>query len=260
MRRLVDMIGLPRQDTKRPRVPDTVAVFAIGDIHGEVDLLVRMHRQILQEAAKLPANLRKTIVYLGDYIDHGRDSAGVIDLLVSAPLPGFTSHYLSGNHELSFLNFIKGDLPRHKVNNDHIINWLHSEGGLATLHSYGVDTKQNLVDIRVQLLRKMPTDHFTFLERLQLSHSVGDFFFAHAGVDPRRSLKDQRPMDLLNGGHDFLEHNGTYDKIIVHGHSTTPDPLILHNRIALDTDAHRSGRLSAVMIHHDNVSVIKAQL
>jgi serine/threonine protein phosphatase 1 len=273
MRRLVDHVGLRRLETERPSVPKDTAVFAIGDIHGRLDLLVKMHQEILQQSKDLPAHFRKTIVYLGDYIDHGPDSADVIDTLLSAALPGFRSVYLLGNHELSFLSFLKGDtdflrwtklqtieLPDRYLIGQSLNEWLHEKGGLQTLRSYGLQVgakpdAQTIAQLRIDLLRRIPTDHLEFLENLQLKYSVGDYFFVHAGVDPQRPLSEQRPSDLLSIGNQFLQSNQILDKVIVHGHTPFPSASIKQNRIGLDTDAHRTGVLSALFITPNNMNV-----
>lgn len=248
MRKLVDIIGLRRLETERPSIPSDMAVFAIGDLHGRLDLLLEMHQEIARLAASLPLQTRRVIVYLGDYIDHGPNSADVIDTLVAAALPGFRSIHLLGNHELDFLRFIKG-----KENTDFMKQWLYEKGGLETLQSYGIKTSQNadttgISQMRVDLLRKIPMDHLEFLEKLHMSYSAGDFFFAHAGVDPQRDLLEQYPSDLLNIGSRFIESQQVLDKIIVHGHTEFTEPSVKHNRIGLDTGAYHSNTLSGLVI------------
>jgi serine/threonine protein phosphatase 1 len=275
MRRLVDIIGLGRLETERPSIPKDLALFAIGDIHGRLDLLVKMHQEILLRTKDLPPYVRKAIVYLGDYIDYGPDSADVIDTLVSSILPGFKSIYLLGNHELAFLSFLKGEMDflrwsktrseKEELPSDYLIsqnlsNWLHEQGGLFTLKSYGLNPSTSpshkaLAEMRVELLRRIPTDHLSFLENLQLSASFGDFFFVHAGVDPQRPLNEQNPSDLLNITDRFLNTPLVLDKIIVHGHTPFQAPCIKSNRIGLDTEAHRSGILSCLTIINDQFSV-----
>src|SRR5690606_40984524 len=107
MRRLVDLIGTGRSDhVARPAIPEGLAVFAVGDVHGCVDLLVEMHREIIKQAKALPENLKRVVVYLGDYIDRGPASGDVIDLLGTALLPGFKSIHLLGNHEDTFIRYL----------------------------------------------------------------------------------------------------------------------------------------------------------
>lgn len=279
MRRLVDYVGLRRLETERPSVPKGTAVFAVGDIHGRIDLLLEMHKRILLKAKDLPPETRKTIVYLGDYIDRGTDGAGVIDLLLSAPLPGFDAVYLLGNHDLALLSFLKGEadflrwsqdkkerfeLPTHYLVSQNVVNWLYDSGGLETLRSYGVDTfkdptPQNIAAMRVQLLRKIPTDHISFLENLKLSATKGDFFFVHAGIDPHRSLSNQRPSDMLMIREPFLNSKKVYEKVIVHGHTPYQIPAIRNNRIGIDTEAYQTGVLSGLIINGDAISVLQTK-
>lgn len=280
MRRLVDFVGLRRpEEQKKPSVPRDMAVFAIGDIHGRLDLLVRMHQEILHRAQSLPANTRKVVIYLGDYIDRGPNSADVIDTLISGALPGFQSIYLLGNHELALISYLKGEsdflrwthqrsnnerLPKRYLISAQLKRWMYEDGGLSTMASYGVKISQSfspevLASMRVELLRKIPTDHLGFLESLALSHSIGDFFFVHAGVDPSRSLKEQNPSDLLTIQEGFLEYDKPLDKIIVHGHTPFAMPCLKNNRIGIDTEAHRSGILTSVMIHHDSLKFIQVK-
>lgn len=278
MRRLIDHVGLRRIETERPSVPRDTVVFAIGDIHGRVDLLVKAHQQILNKSKDLPSHLRKVVVYLGDYIDYGPESSEVIDTLISGALPGFRSIYLLGNHELSLLSYLKGEMDflrwsnsRHETKelpNDYLISpqlseWLYEKGGLATLQSYGVKTKsvpdaKAIAEMRFDLLRKIPTDHIEFLENLELSHSFGDFFFVHAGVDPSRPLNEQNPSDLLTIGERFLDSRAILDKVIVHGHTPFPNACVRPNRISLDTEAHKTGLLSGLMIRDDQFSIFSA--
>jgi serine/threonine protein phosphatase 1 len=277
MRRLIDHVGLRRLDTERPSVPKDTVVFAIGDIHGRLDLLVKMHQEILHRTKDLPPNFRKTVIYLGDYIDHGPDSADVIDTLLSAGLPGFRSIYLLGNHELMFLSFLKGDmdflrwtqsntidLPERYLISRNLNAWLHEKGGLQTLRSYGLQVgakpdAQTIAQLRIDLLRRIPTDHLEFLEGLHLKHSIGDFFFVHAGVDPQKSLSEQRPSDLLSIGDRFLLNHQILDKIIVHGHTPFENASIKQNRISLDTNAVFTGKLSALMLTADYTQTFSIQ-
>lgn len=259
MRRLVDMIGLRRLETEKPSVPAGTAVFAVGDIHGRLDLLVEMHQKIIAAASMLPADTRKTIVYLGNYIDGGPDGAEVIDLLLSVYMPGFRSVYLMGEREHYFANFLKGKItPQVKA-------WLYEQGGLRTIASYGVNVTVNrsaesIQAMRVDLLRKIPTDHLSFLENLQLSFGKGDFFFVHAGIDPSRALNEQNPSDLLTITDGFLDCEAVLDKVVIHGHAPYPTACVRRNRIGLNTVAHNTGILSGIMITGDRFNIIRAHV
>lgn len=256
MRRLVDLTGLRRLETEKPSVPKDTAVFAIGDVNGRLDLMVQMHQQIHAQAASLSSSIRKTLVYLGNYVGIGPHSADVIDTLLSVCMPGFRVIYLMGEHEHHFMNFLKGKVT------SRVKQWLYEGGGLQTLASYGVDTTisqspKAMGTMRVELLRKIPTDHLTFLENLQLSHSSGDFFFVHAGVDPSRPLNEQNPSDLLTIGEGFLDCRQVLDKVVIHGHTAYKTPCIRTNRIGLNTAAHESGQLSGIIIVKDNYRIIQ---
>ncbi len=263
MRRLVDLIGKgPQTNIARPCVPDGLAVFAIGDIHGRADLLVKMHREIIRQSKDLPEKVKKVAVYLGDYIDRGPDSAEVIDLLVAAPLAGFRSVHLLGNHELALISYLRGE--RDFLSGPKVAHWLFHEGGLATLKSYGVNIStntfpENIHRMRVELLRKIPTDHIEFLQRLSLNHCIGDYYFVHAGIDPNRPLNEQRPSDMLNIREPFLQSRALYDKVIVHGHTPFKAPNIQNNRIGLDTEAEISGRLSGVLLQKNRVMLLQTK-
>lgn len=279
MRRLVDHVGLRRIETQRPSVPKCTAVFAVGDIHGRTDLLVNLHCQILEKSKTVRSDQRKIIYYLGDYIGCGPDGAGVIDMLISAPLPGFESVFLLGDNDLALISFLKGEadflrwsnnknekfeLPTHYLVSKNVTTWLYENGGIETLQSYGVQTyndptPQNIADMRVQLLRKIPTDHLTFLENLKLSDSKGDFFFVHAGIDPRRSLINQNPSDLLMIEEPFLNSKKVYDKVIVHGHTAYLMPVVRTNRIGINTQADKTGVLSGLMIDGEQIVILQTK-
>lgn len=280
MRRLVDHVGLRRVETQRPSAPKGAVVFAVGDTHGRVDLLIKMHQQILSRCKDLPSSVRKIVVYLGDYTGSGPDSAGIIDMLVSAPLPGFDSVFLLGDTDLALISFLKGEadflrwsqnktekfeLPTHYLVSKNVTEWLYQNGGIETLQSYGVETSndptpQNIAAMRVQLLRKIPTDHLTFLENLKLSDSRGDFFFVHAGIDPRRALTNQNPSDLLMITEPFLNSKKVYEKVIVHGHTPYLMPVVRTNRIGIGTQPDKTGVLSCLMINGEQIGILQTSL
>jgi serine/threonine protein phosphatase 1 len=224
-----------------PEVPPGTRVYAVGDIHGRVDLLQQMHDLIHHDAYRRQAP-RNVIVYLGDYIDRGTDSPAVLDLLLDAPLPGFTSIYLKGNHEDSLLRFL--------VDPSIGPAWL-AYGGAATLLSYGVrppDAAPHLPRAQHDLGKRLPERHRRFMAGLTLNHSEGDYFFVHAGVRPSVPLERQIEEDLLWIRDEFLESEAEYGKIIVHGHTITARPDVRRNRIGIDTGAFASGTLTALVL------------
>lgn len=227
------------------RVPRGVRVYAIGDIHGRADLLADLHNRIRADASMSVKGTRCVVVYLGDYVDRGPDSPGVINMLLSAPLPGFTSVYLRGNHEAQFLDFLEHGRGG--------AEWMRL-GGDATLHAYraawptGGDEAERLASLAAGLSRAVPREHKDFLHRLRNFTSIGDYFFVHAGVDPMRPLDDQEPRDLLWIRRRFLDWQESFGKVVVHGHSTCRRPEVRGNRIGIDTGAYLSGTLTSLVL------------
>ena len=264
MRRLTDQIGLRHTESGHACGPEGTVLFVIGDIAGCVQPLVDIHQNILRVAELLPPQKNKIIIYLGDYVDHGQQSFDVIDLLVSAPLVGFKSVYLLGDQDLNLIRFLRGgkDVLR---GDQRLIQWLNEKGGLETLRSYGVQikmaaTSRNMMDMRIELLRKIPTDHISFLQNLHLSYSSGDFFFSHAGAKAGKRLDQQMPSDLLLGHTDseiFMDLSNQ-DKVIVHAHVALKTKVRLQNRISLYTDPAHTGHLKALMIDQQRLCWIES--
>jgi serine/threonine protein phosphatase 1 len=226
------------------RTPADTQVYAIGDSHGCVDRLEALHATILADSAERPDG-RRVAVYLGDYVDRGPDSRGVIDLLVEAPLPGFERIHLMGNHESFLCDFLagRGDLMLWMMN-----------GGDATLRSYGVDPAVPRAEadatgwLRAELLARMPETHRQFLDGLCLSHVEGDYLFVHAGVCPGVPLDAQAPDDLLWIRGPFLDSDAEFGKVVVHGHTPERVPQVRANRIGIDTGACYGGPLTALVL------------
>jgi serine/threonine protein phosphatase 1 len=220
-------------------------IYAIGDIHGQSDRLRAMHELIRRDLRVRPVD-SAGLVHLGDYIDRGPDSAGCIAQLAGAPpIPGLPTANLMGNHERMLLDAL--EQPRR------IGLWLEN-GGVATLQSWGVDPSTPSDQWRSQI----PADHLRFLTGLQLSHCYRNFLFVHAGVRPGVKLTEQDPTDLLWIRHDFLDWEGTMlpdapDLRIVHGHTPSPAPQVRWNRIGVDTNAARGGKLTCAALSEDSV-------
>ena len=223
------------------RGPDGIVVYAIGDVHGRLDLLSAMHGRIAEEISRRGADWR--IVHLGDYVDRGPDSRGVLDLLARRTLEDRRVIALAGNHDTGFLDFLA--LPD--------ADGLFARyGGLSTAASYGVAL--DLYDPFAfrdgcrALDAAVPRGHREFLGSLPLSAGFGDFFFCHAGIRPGVSLDAQDPHDLIWIRGDFHRHEELYPKVIVHGHTPVRQAEILPNRVNLDTGAFASNRLTALAI------------
>jgi serine/threonine protein phosphatase 1 len=226
-------------------VPEGTAVYAIGDIHGRADLLAELHRRIVEDPERGDVN-RRVIVYLGDYVDRGKDSAGVIDLVIAGVPDGFEAVHLLGNHERLMLDFWADTM--------HGPVWL-SNGGDATLRSYGIELGEGvlprgpkLVELQTALRRALPARDLAFLEGLRLSHIEGDYFFVHAGVRPGTRLDGQREEDMIWIRNLFLDSTLDHGCVVVHGHTIVPEPVFRPNRIDIDTGAYASGRLTCLAL------------
>jgi serine/threonine protein phosphatase 1 len=236
-----------------PRAPADSRIYAIGDIHGRVDLLRQLHRLIHEDAYRRQAP-RNVVVYLGDYVDRGDESRGVIDLLLDEPLPSFESIYLKGNHEESMLRFLEDTTVGPP--------WLFYGGG-QTLASYGVRPPEmplnarELVRAQRELAERLPSRHRRFLVDLALTHSEGDYFFAHAGVRPDVPLDQQTAQDLMWIRDEFLLSEANFGKIVVHGHTIVPRPDVQRNRIGIDTGAFASGHLTCLILEGSQLGFLQ---
>ncbi|WP_353560975.1 metallophosphoesterase family protein [Pyruvatibacter sp. HU-CL02332] len=235
------------------RVPEGTRVYAIGDIHGRADLLDQLHDKILEDARHAGVQ-RHVVVYLGDYVDRGLDSKGVIDCLLADPLPGFEKVFLKGNHEDAFLKFfLEPEFGR---------DWKYY-GGLETLMSYGVkalplkDEPDAFVAARDELARGFPSSHLDFLGGLRLWHEEGDFYFAHAGVRPGLPLEEQTGQDLMWIRDDFLTSDMDFGKVVVHGHTPEEQPVQRANRIGIDTGAYITGILTCAVLEESECRFIQ---
>jgi serine/threonine protein phosphatase 1 len=225
-------------------VPDGVRVYAVGDIHGRLDLLDELLSMITAHESAWPA-YEVFLIFLGDYIDRGPDSAGVIERLLSGLPEGMTPVFLIGNHEDMMLRALRepGLIPQ----------WT-AYGGNETLRSYGIDpdsSRQGISGVAAlfqELQEKIPLSHRAFLGSLQVTAEVGDYFFVHAGVRPGVPLDGQSVEDCLFIRAPFLDYPGYFGKIVVHGHTPSNAPETRANRIGIDTGAFFSGRLTALCL------------
>lgn len=231
-----------------PQIPAGQRVYAIGDIHGRVDLLHLMHQQIL--ADQQTADGASTVtVYLGDYVDRGADSYAVIDTLANQPPVTDTAIMLMGNHEELMLRFMDDAAVGR--------GWMQL-GGDATLESYGVTMPMDIPPARrFEVMRetfcaKIPETHLTFLQSLSLHHQVGGCLFVHAGLRPRRALDRQLQRDLLWIREEFVDSPYDHGALVVHGHHVRPKPEIRDNRIGIDTGACYSGVLTCLVLEGDS--------
>jgi serine/threonine protein phosphatase 1 len=188
---------------------------------------------------------RCVTVFLGDYIDRGPGSKRVLERLASNEWP--TSIIaLAGNHEDFLTAFLEGG----------ILDFWRGQGGLQTLHSYGVDVRPAMAgrdfgEVQAAFRACFPKRHRDFLKALEVSTSIGDYFFCHAGVRPGVALDRQDRDDLLNIREPFLSSEAEHGKLVVHGHTPAVAPEIRPNRIGIDTAAYATGRLTCLVLEKD---------
>ncbi|MBK20646.1 MAG: metallophosphoesterase [Rhodospirillaceae bacterium] len=238
------LFGKGRQQMPPPSVTAGSRVYVIGDIHGRVDLLHDIHQQILQDISSAP-DLDTTVIYLVDYVDRGDASCAVIDLLVENPLAHLNPIFLSGNHEQMMVAFLE-DIAIAGM-------WL-GNGGNSTLLSYAVGAPTDKTgDEKLRIMQrdfraKLPPEHLEFLRSLSLYHIEQDYLFVHAGVAPGVPIEDQGSEDFLWIRDEFLRSRANHGHCIVHGHSIVDMPEFYPNRIAIDTGAYYSGRLTCLVL------------
>jgi serine/threonine protein phosphatase 1 len=238
-------------DTQRARLPKGLRVYAIGDVHGRIDLLDDLLARIDADRARYPAAGRAIEVFLGDYVDRGPSSCAVIDRLIERARISDTI-FLKGNHEAFVLDFLK---------EPGVLNNWRLYGGLDTLMSYGLspsftaDASQD-AKLAGALKQAMPSSHFGFLSGLVLSFTRGDFFFVHAGVRPGVPLSQQREDDLLWIREDFLLCEDDFGKIVVHGHTPVMEPDVRPNRINIDTGAYATGKLTCLILEENRLEFL----
>ena len=226
---------------RAPSVPPGVRAYAIGDVHGRLDLLDQLIATIdLDNDARGAA--RTHLVMLGDLIDRGPDSRGVIERLRTFDRPEFELSLLCGNHEEVLLRLLAGQA-------DLLDNWLMF-GGAECLASYGVDPEEvHDVGARaaIGLIREaIPKAHQSFLHSFADTAKIGDYLFVHAGIRPGVHLEMQLQQDLRWIRQPFLDDERDHGFVVVHGHTISERVETLTNRIGLDTGAYRTGQLSAL--------------
>ena len=230
-------------------------IYAIGDVHGRADLLEDLLTQIETDCEAYPG--KKTIIFLGDYIDRGFQSRQVIDVILSDRLSGFEVHCLKGNHEEAMLQFL--------ASADFGPRWA-AYGGRETLVSYGVRPPRNQnrmeewQEVHASLVAALPLEHEKFLMQLLPSVRIGQYGFVHAGLKPGIPFEEQQERDLLWIRDEFLNHKNPLDVIVVHGHTPADKPYWDHRRINVDTGAYISGRLTAVRLEADSVSFLSTNI
>lgn len=228
--------------------------YAIGDVHGRLDLLNDLLAQIEQDNAT--RSVKETvIVFLGDLIDRGPNSRGVIDRLKNTPPDFAKCIFIMGNHEEALVKGLTGS--------PHLLQpWL-KHGGLACAESYGIDIgsiySQPDDVVEHVLMSAVPESHIKFMQNFYDCVRFGDYLFVHAGVRPNVPIDEQSSRDLKWIRGEFLESDENFGCVVVHGHSINEEIVEKHNRIGIDTGAYKSGILTAVRIEDTEISFLQAR-
>ena len=240
---------------RQPEIPPGMRVYAIGDIHGQIELLDRLHREIEADACQ-GRQLQSVIVYLGDYVDRGLHSREVVERLLEGPPAGFRAVHIKGNHEQAVLDFLEDPSVG--------VQWA-SFGGLETLYSYGnpdaarLSKPDEFFKAADLFFDQLPAAHLRFFKDLKPSATIGDYYFVHAGVKPGIPLEKQAEEDLLWIREEFLDSPADFGKIVVHGHTPEPDPVLRANRIGIDTGAYMTGVLTCVVLEGTGQRFLQAR-
>ncbi|MBN8892761.1 MAG: metallophosphoesterase, partial [Rhodospirillales bacterium] len=206
-------------------LPPGERIYAIGDIHGCAERLLALHAAIAADLARRPV-AAPLLLHLGDYVDRGPDSAGVVALLAAGdPLAGMPTVNLMGNHERTMVDALSGERAS-------ATDWMIA-GGREALASWGGNPDAP----RESWPAHVPAAHMAFLRALSLRHRAGGYLFVHAGIRPGVALDAQAPSDLLSIRGSFLYSDAAFGAVVVHGHTPQKAPVVRHNRIGIDTGA-----------------------
>lgn len=240
-----------KSDSKKPipfsaKLNPDHPVYAIGDIHGRFDLLEALLKEIREDIAARKLT-EAEIVFVGDYIDRGEDSAEVLKSLMVLPQKfDGKIHFLMGNHEKMMLDFL--ETPEKNG-----ARWMRN-GGLQTLAAFGVgglsevSNSGGLRIARNKLKQSLPVGTVEWLKNLNLIYQSGNVFVVHAAADPALNMYSQSPNTLLWGHRDFPNKSRCDGNWVIHGHTVVDEPTISEGKISIDTGAYFSNRLSAVCI------------
>jgi serine/threonine protein phosphatase 1 len=227
-------------------LPPGRRVYAIGDIHGCDAQLGNLYEIIAADHARRPVG-HAVLLHIGDYVDRGTDTAGVLRrLLRGSPIEDMQVVNLLGNHDETMLNALSGDRPA-------ATDWLFA-GGRPALESYGVDPDSP----RETWPESVPREHLDFLRDLTLTHREGGYFFVHAGIRPGVELEKQVREDLLRMRQPFLYSEADFGAVVVHGHTPVKEPVVRHNRIAIDTGAVFGGKMTCVVLEGETLGFLTA--
>ena len=223
--------------------PEGQRIYAIGDIHGRLDLLDQLLAKIDSDDATR-GSAHTQLIFLGDLVDRGADSRGVVERLMTLAAASDNVRFLKGNHEELLIRVWEGDARA--------IGMFHRVGGRATMLSYGMDPDQyddaELAELATMIAGHVPVGHIAFLRGFDDWIIAGDYLFVHAGIRPGLSIEEQSPSDLRWIRTEFTECEDIHEMMVVHGHSITEYIDERPNRIGIDTGAFQSGVLTAIGI------------
>jgi serine/threonine protein phosphatase 1 len=233
--------------TRAPAImPPGRRVYAIGDIHGCDAQLGNLHEIIAEDFSRRPIDAA-VLLHIGDYVDRGADTAGVLRrLLRGPPVEALQVVNLVGNHDETMLHALSGDRAA-------ATDWLFA-GGRPALESYGIDPDSS----RESWSENVPPEHLDFLRGLALTHREGGYFFVHGGIRPGVPLDQQAREDLLRMRQPFLYSEMDFGAVVVHGHSPVKEPVVRHNRIAIDTGAVFGGKMTCVVLEGERLGFLTA--
>lgn len=221
------------------RTEPGMRIYAIGDVHGCLGDLERLLARIATDCGGSTDTVH--LVFLGDLVDRGPDSAGVIARLRRGPLPADRVHFVMGNHEEAMLAAWRGD-------GSDEVGWL-GYGGRETLESYGIGRAEQFrrgFTVYDSMRASVPADDMAFIEGFADQLRLGDYLFVHAGIRPGVPLDQQSARDLRWIRGDFLDSDADHGVMVVHGHTIVRDPDVRSNRLGVDTGCYSSGRLTAI--------------
>lgn len=228
--------------------------YAVGDVHGRSDLLADMIAELERRSIDdTRLGGPPIVVFLGDYLDRGHDSAGVLELLTSGAPHGCECRYLRGNHEQAMMGFLANPARNR--------GWM-LQGGAETMMSYGVQppafSSPEAVwrDAAAALRASLPPAHMAFLDGLERYVELGEYAFVHAGVDPALSLEEQTDEALYWSRAAFIASKKPFSHRVVHGHTPVDAPYADARRIAVDTGAYASGVLTAARFEGEAVTFL----
>jgi serine/threonine protein phosphatase 1 len=224
-----------------PEIPPGQRIYAIGDVHGRLDLLDDLLMQIgADNAGRRPS--ATTLLFLGDLVDRGPDSAGVVERVRKLAASDVDVRVLMGNHEEVFLAAVQKDLPA--------LRFCCRIGGRETIISYGISQEEyerlDYAELAERLAELVPPEHIDFMANFEDVIVAGGYAFVHAGFRPNVPIADQRQKDMRWIREPFLEHEGAFEAFVVHGHTILEDIDERTNRIGIDTGAYATGKLTAL--------------